>query len=154
MILLLGATGYVGKAFEKYFKSNDISFLTHSIRFPLNVNELRRICLRNKVTAIYNCAAYVGKPNVDACELNKDAALLANALLPQQLLKFCSDYAIYLMHISSGCIFTDDNCDQALPPAREFTEKDAPNFCFDAPKYSWYSGTKALDEHLIKKNSY
>lgn len=152
MILLLGATGYVGRAFEKYFKSNDIDFLTHSVRFPLNVNELRNICLRNKVSTIYNCAAYVGKPNVDACELNKDAALMANALLPQQLLKVCNDYAIYLMHVSSGCIFTDDNCDQALPPAREFTERDAPNFCFDASKYSWYSGTKALGEHLIKKN--
>lgn len=152
MILLLGATGYVGRAFEKYFKSNNIDFLTHSVRFPLNVNELRKVCLRNKVSTIYNCAAYVGKPNVDACELNKDAALMANALLPQQLLKFCNDYAIYLVHVSSGCIFMDDNCDQALPPAREFTERDAPNFCFDASKYSWYSGTKALGEHLIKKN--
>lgn len=152
MILLLGATGYVGKAFEKYFKSNDINFLTCSIRFPLNTNELRKVCLRNKVSAIYNCAAYVGKPNVDACELNKDAALMANAFLPQQLRKFCNDYAISLLHVSSGCIFTDDACDQAHAPTREFTEKDKPNFCFDSSKYSWYSGTKALGEQLIEKD--
>jgi dTDP-4-dehydrorhamnose reductase len=152
MILLLGATGYVGKAFAKYFKSNDIDFLSYSIRFPLNTTELRKICLRNKVSTIYNCAAYVGKPNVDACELNKDAALMANALLPQQLLKFCNDYAINLVHVSSGCIFTDSACDQALAPTREYTEKDEPNFCFDSSKYSWYSGTKALGEQLINRD--
>lgn len=150
MILLLGATGYVGKAFEKYFKSNDIDFLSYSIRFPLNVNDIRNVCLRNKISAIYNCAAYVGKPNVDACELNKDAALMANAFLPQQLRKFCNDYAINLVHVSSGCIFTDDACDQAQAPTREYIETDEPNFCFDSSKYSWYSGTKALGEHLIK----
>lgn len=150
MILLLGATGYVGKAFEKYFKSNDIDFLSYSIRFPLNVNDIRNVCLRNKISAIYNCAAYVGKPNVDACELNKDAALMANAFLPQQLRKFCNDYAINLVHVSSGCIFTDGACDQAQAPTREYIETDEPNFCFDSSEYSWYSGTKALGEHLIK----
>lgn len=152
MILLLGATGYVGRAFEKYFKSNDIDFLSYSIRFPLNVNDIRNVCLRNKISAIYNCAAYVGKPNVDACELNKDAALMANAFLPQQLRKFCNDYAINLVHVSSGCIFTDDACDQAHAPTREYNETDEPNFCFDSSEYSWYSGTKALGERLIKED--
>ena len=50
------------------------------------------------------------------------------------------------MHISSGCVYTGAE--------KEFTEEDPPNFCFNSEiEGSFYSGTKALSEELINKDS-
>lgn len=151
MILLLGATGYVGEAFVLFFKNNDIDFITASVRYPLDKNAFRNLLLKNNVTHVFNCAGYTGKPNVDACELNKDATLLANAILPKQIADVCKSYGIRLIHVSSGCIYNDVCCERALPPLKEYTEQDAPNFCFNSNKYSWYSATKALGEQLLQQ---
>ena len=150
MILLLGSTGYVGKAFAQFFNKNNIDYTTFCIRYPFDANEFRNFLLRNKITHVFNCAGYTGKPNVDACEVQKDETLLANAILPKQIAEICCNYNVALVHISSGCIYTDCNCDQAFKPLKEYQENDAPNFCFDANKYSWYSATKALGEQLIE----
>lgn len=150
MILLLGSTGYVGKAFAQFFNKNNIDYTTFCIRYPFDANEFRNFLLRNKITHVFNCAGYTGKPNVDACEVQKDETLLANAILPKQIAEICCNYNVALVHISSGCIYTDCNCDQAFKPLKEYQESDAPNFCFDTNKYSWYSATKALGEQLIE----
>jgi dTDP-4-dehydrorhamnose reductase len=153
MIFLLGSTGYVGEAFAKFFNNNDINYTTYRIRYPFDANEFRNFLLRNKITHVFNCAGYTGKPNVDACEMQKDETLLANAILPKQIADICCKHHIEMMHVSSGCIYTDVNCDQALAPFKEYNETDAPNFCFDSDKYSWYSATKALGEQLIRDYS-
>lgn len=151
MILLLGSSGYVGKAFKKYFDSNGIEYCNLSVRYPLDCNDFAQKCLKNNVSVVYNCSGYIGKPNVDACELNKEDTLMGNAILPYQLAKVCSKYSIKFVHISSGCIYTDANCDNALQPSREFVPTDEPNFSFFDAKYSWYSGTKALGERLVEE---
>jgi dTDP-4-dehydrorhamnose reductase len=149
MILLLGATGYVGKAFQKYFNHNNITYCTYQIRYQFNELKLIEFINANKVTAIFNCAGYTGKPNVDTCEANKVETLQANAFLPKQLDKVCRKLCIKLVQISSGCIFNDTQCEQGLPPITEYRDFDTPNFAFLDKKASWYSGTKALGETLI-----
>lgn len=151
MILLLGSTGYVGKAFQKHFHNNSIPFITATVRAPLDYEDLRNVIIQNGVDIIINCAGYVGKPNVDSCEHPEShiEALHGNALLPNQIAKLCSDLGVKFKHISSGCIYTDPSCDRAARPSRLFTETDEPNFCYNSNRYSKYSATKALGEQLL-----
>jgi len=152
--LLLGATGYVGSAFEQYFKTNRIPYVTHVVRYRFDERDFVKFVLANKITQVFNCAGFTGKPNVDSCELteNQVSTLQANALLPVQLYSICKKYDIKLIQISSGCIYNDTQCERGLDPTHEFTESDKPNFSFFQPKHSWYSGTKALGEQLIVGN--
>jgi 3,5-epimerase/4-reductase len=54
---------------------------------------------------VINCVSVTGKRNVDDCELEKDATLLANSFVPVMLAEACLRRRIKLVHISSGCIF-------------------------------------------------
>ncbi|HNW39750.1 MAG TPA: sugar nucleotide-binding protein [Candidatus Omnitrophota bacterium] len=54
---------------------------------------------------IINCIGITGKRNVDDCELEKDATLLANSFVPVILAEACLRNNLKLVHISSGCIF-------------------------------------------------
>ena len=87
----------------------------------------------SKDTVVINCAGYTGKPNVDACELNKDQAILGNIVLPTMLSEVCESRELPFVHISSGCIYNGDD--------KHFSEDDEPNFTFNTG--SFYSGTKA-----------
>lgn len=150
MILLLGSSGYVGQAFIKYFRAQEINYTTASVRFPLDIAAFRNRILKDKISHVINCTGAIGSPNVDACETARDITLLANAILPQQLAQCCAEVDVKFIHISSGCIFNDVSCERGHLPQIEYTENDTPNFCFNSSKYSWYSATKALGETLVK----
>jgi UDP-glucose 4,6-dehydratase len=119
---------------------------------------------------LINAAGYTGKPNVDACELDKAGTLLGNAILPQTIAQACAEAGVPWGHVSSGCIFSgakissagktrverDLNradlyqlAEQKSPAILGFTETDTPNFSFRDPPCSFYSGTKALAEEVI-----
>ena len=155
MIILLGSTGYVGSTFAKYSNQNKIDYTPASARFPLNVQKFQEAIIRTGARAVFNCAGFAGSPNVDSCELaeNKVPTLQANALLPKQIARVCSDLGVQLVHISSGCIYTDPQCDNARPPFIQFDESSISNFGFNTSKCSWYSGTKALGEDLIRNSN-
>ncbi len=149
MILLLGANGYIAESFSNYFYENEIDFepLSRSDLDYTNFNNMY-FFLKNNMAAIdtvINCAGYVGKPNVDACESAKGECIKGNVLLPQMLSELCHQFSIKFLHVSSGCIYDGYE--------KEFTEEDEPNFCFNTNNGSFYSGTKALAEELIHKNS-
>ncbi|MBU1146788.1 MAG: sugar nucleotide-binding protein, partial [Candidatus Omnitrophica bacterium] len=57
---------------------------------------------------IINCIGITGRRNVDDCELEKDATLLANSFVPLILAEVCLRKKIKFIHISSGCIFNYD----------------------------------------------
>jgi len=57
---------------------------------------------------IINCIGITGRRNVDDCELEEDATLLANSFVPVILAEVCLRSNIKLVHISSGCIFNYD----------------------------------------------
>jgi UDP-glucose 4,6-dehydratase len=172
MILLLGATGYIGEAFAKELRARKKEFISLSraqvdyTRFDLLLEFLRA----KKPSFIINAAGYTGKPNVDACELDKAGTLVGNALLPQTIAHACATVGIPWGHVSSGCIYSGAKVfengnlrtekDFTKPelralveknPAaiRGFTETDAPNFSFRDQPCSFYSGTKALGEEAM-----
>jgi len=172
MILLLGATGYIGEAFVTELKRRKTDFVTLSrkqvdyTRFDLLLEFIRA----KKPSFIVNAAGFTGKPNVDACELDKAGTLLGNALLPQTIAHACAAAGIPWGHVSSGCIYSGAKIsengkvrvekDMARPELHAlaeqksaavlgFTEADTPNFSFRDLPCSFYSGSKALGEEAM-----
>jgi dTDP-4-dehydrorhamnose reductase len=172
MILLLGASGYIGEAFAKELQRRKAKFIPLSrkqvdySRFDLLLEFLRA----KKPSFVINAAGYTGKPNVDACEIAKADTLVGNSLLPQTIAHACAAAGIPWGHISSGCIFSGSKIfedgktrvekDMTRPELRAlaekspdkihgFTETDTPNFSFRDLPCSFYSGSKALGEEAI-----
>ena len=153
MIILLGATGYVGNQFSLILKERNIPFLPLS-RVEVDYYKpatLAVVLREHRASFLINCAGYTGKPNVDACELHKADTLLGNAILPARIKEACESVNIPWGHVSSGCIYTGRREDGNL-----FTEEDEPNFSFRTNNCSFYSGTKALGEEILEeaKNCY
>jgi len=172
MILLLGASGYIGEAFAKELQRRKTVFTPLSrgqvdyTRFDALLDLLKT----KKPEFVINAAGYTGKPNVDACELDKAGTLAGNTLLPQTIAHACAAADIPWGHVSSGCIFSGAKIsgngkmrvekDMTKPElhalAEEkstailgYTETDTPNFSFRDLPCSFYSGTKALGEEAI-----
>jgi UDP-glucose 4,6-dehydratase len=172
MILLLGATGYIGQAFARELTRRGEAFTPLSrsqvdyTRFEPLLECLRRV----KPAFLVNAAGYTGRPNVDACEIARADTLQGNTLLPQVIAHACAVTNTPWGHVSSGCIYTGAKIsaggklrvekdltkpDLKAVVAKEpgaihgFTETDEPNFTFRQPPCSFYSGTKALGEEAI-----
>jgi dTDP-4-dehydrorhamnose reductase len=170
MIVLLGATGYVGQAFVTALKTRGEKFVSLSrnqvdyTRFDLLLPYLKKARAR----FVINSAGYTGKPNVDACETDWAGTLQGNTLFPQTVAHACAALDIPWGHVSSGCIYSgakvvenrktrverdltkvDVKALSKKNALRGFTEEDEPNFTFRIPRCSFYSGTKALAEEAI-----
>lgn len=172
MILLLGASGYMGQAFAEELRRRKKEFLPLS-RKQLDYtrfDSLLEFLKSKKPEFVVNSAGYTGKPNVDACEIAKADTLAGNTLLPQTIAQACAAAGIPWGHVSSGCIFSgakvaengtvkvEKDMTQSGPRAvsekspekiHGFTETDTPNFSFRDGPCSFYSGTKALGEEAI-----
>jgi len=145
-ILLLGGSGYVGTAFQSYLRGRRIAFRNVSRReVDYTDRETLVGLLRDeRPDFLINAAGYTGKPNVDACEADKAATLLGNAVLPGVIREACGETGTTWGHVSSGCVFSGRH-----PSGRGFDEEDEPNFSFRRGPCSFYSGTKALGEELL-----
>ncbi len=147
---MLGSRGYIGKEFSKQLKRCGLRVAPifsheHDMWEP---SQLMKRLEEIGPNALVNCAGYTGKPNVDACELDKTNCLAGNAVLPGTIAAACETLDIPWGHISSGCIYTGRRLD-----GRAFTETDAPNFSFRQDNCSFYSGTKALGEEVLEHAS-
>jgi dTDP-4-dehydrorhamnose reductase len=172
MVLLLGASGYIGQAFEDALKKQSQPFLSVSrsradyCRFDVLVDLLAK----TRCNFLINAAGFTGKPNVDACEAARADTLRGNTLLPVTIAHACATLTVPWGHVSSGCIYSgakisEDGhvrvvkdltvpavrhlCESDPKAIRGFTETDTPNFSFREPPCSFYSGTKALAEEAI-----
>lgn len=146
MIYLLGGSGYVGQAYQALLQRKNIPFrnLRRAEVDYTNGETLRAALLRDKPEFLINAAGYTGKPNVDACELQKHQCLFGNAVLPGIIADACAAAGVPWGHVSSGCIYTGSR-----PDGKGFTETDTPNFSFRTNNCSFYSGTKALGEEIL-----
>lgn len=150
MIILFGATGYIGSEFKKQLAElklpvfiwpnakkttfKDLELWYEEAGYPL-------------IGAVINAAGYTGKPNVDSCEIHKADTIHGNIVWPQILTDWCILNDIPLGHVSSGCIYEGRRSD-----GKPFTEEDVPNFSFDYNNSSFYSGTKVIAENIVKKH--
>jgi len=172
MIVVLGASGYIGEAFVSELQRRGKSFLPLSrkqldyTRFDKLLDFLRE----RKPEFVINAAGFTGRPNVDACELAKADTIAGCVLLPQVVAHACLVAGIPWGHVSSGCIYSGAKIceggevrvekDMTRPEMRAlievssdrirgFTENDTANFSFRDLPCSFYSGTKALAEETI-----
>jgi dTDP-4-dehydrorhamnose reductase len=146
MVYLLGGSGYVGQAFQFFLERRGIRFRNlKRAEVDYSKTDVLISALRfDKVSFLINAAGYTGKPNVDACELNKTECLFGNSILPGRIADACTAVGVPWGHVSSGCIYTGTR-----PDGSGFTETDNPNFTFRQNNCSFYSGTKALGEELL-----
>jgi len=168
VIILLGASGYFGQAFEQELRRRQQPYRPVSrkdadyTRFDLLLGLLRE----TNATFLINAAGFTGRPNVDACETARAETLAGNTLLPLTIANACAAANVPWGHVSSGCIYSGafvrnrlepdlsqpdlKNLAQSSPELfRGFTETDEPNFSFRRPPCSFYSGSKALAEEAI-----
>jgi dTDP-4-dehydrorhamnose reductase len=149
-ILLLGATGYLGRAYAQARAPAGVTLISVDRKTVdyYNPMKLRKKIREERAEAILNCSGYTGKPNVDECEKNQDLCFRLNVLWPEQLAQIAAECKTQLVQIGSGCIY------QGVPRSEEpeagFREQDEPNFSFDYPPCSFYSGTKAEMERRIR----
>lgn len=137
MILILGSTGYVGRAFVDYCLRARIPFLVvhRSKSWRWKVEWMLK---QYKPDLVINAIGFVGKPNVDACEDNQDQCLHVNVELTCQIRDMCAKADVPWIHVSSGCIFNG-------PPDEPFAEDDTPNF-----QSNTYVASKIAAENAIE----
>ena len=173
MVILLGASGYMGQAFGKELIRRGIPFRPIS-RKELNYADyqvLRTALKKEKPEFVIQAAGFTGKPNVDACEKQLGETISGNVTLAQTVAQACHAVGVRLGFVSSGCIYTgakvhrecgtwavEDRLTEPLVSEllanrsdrlAGFTETDEPNFCFAHNNCSFYSGTKALAEEVM-----
>jgi dTDP-4-dehydrorhamnose reductase len=173
MILLLGATGYIGQGFARALRWRKESFIPLSrnaldyTKFELLFDYVRRIQPALVINAA-ECSEGIGE---NPTEIDRLEMLQANSLLPQTVSRVCAMTNTPWGHVSSGSIYTGGKILQEdtlridkdftqlrirelfdLHPERffGFTEADQPNFSFQNPPCSFYSGTKCLAEEAIR----
>src|ERR1051326_5966272 len=169
MILLLGATGYIGQAFSNELRRRGCGFIPLTrkavdyTQFEILFDYVRKVGPKFVVKA----AGYTGSPDMDACEMARTETVQGNILFPQTVARVCSMTNTPWGHVSSGSIYSGAKVAEnggthverdlmqpwlqrlfAEHPERlyGFTESDEPNFSFPSPPGGFYIGTKALAE--------
>ena len=138
MILVIGASGYVGSKICQYLDFQYIPYLPMSYRYGLNDTErLDFLCKTYNITDIINCAAYTGDKSIDDCEHNVKKTEDANVNLVKDIVNIAKKHKIKLLHVSTGCIFDGND---------NWTEKDSPFF-----RESVYTRTKIEAEEIVSK---
>ena len=145
-VIVLG-NGYIGKKVYNYLTSTmtDFDVITMSKYYyqdPVLLkeslfNSLKTEFNNHEQKWLVNCVGYTGKPNVDACESDKQTCWDLNVTFPTILADFCLQNNIKVINISSGCIYDGP---------KNYTEEDDPNFGISNGGSSWYSKTKHAAE--------
>ena len=100
-ILILGK-GFIGERLQKELDCKIDGAMINCF------SDAEKLVKQYSPKVIINCIGITGRGNVDGCELEKDATLLANSFVPVILAEVCLRNKIKLVHISSGCIFNYD----------------------------------------------
>ena len=142
-IVVTGSNGQLGRAINRLYSQNtefelvNTDFGVQGIS-DLDITDLDSVigfCREIKPYAIINCAAHT---NVDACEVQIDAAHRINAIGPRNLAIASTETGAKLIHISTDYVFAGDG-------TRPYTEFDTP-----APK-AMYGITKLAGENFVKQ---
>ena len=147
MIGVLGGSGYVGAKIVSTLADQGIPYeiLSRRERDYYHDGELATWLREKDIKFLINAAGFTGKPNVDACEVQKTQCMIGNAVLPGIVREACESSGVPFGHVSSGCIYTGSKEDGS-----GFAETDAPNFSFRTNNCSFYSGCKALGEEVLQ----
>ena len=92
MIILFGSTGYIGSEFKRQLTDLNLKFYcwpstANTTLFDLN--KWYKETGNPKIDIAINCAAYIGKPNVEVCEYNKELTILGNIIWANTITTWC-----------------------------------------------------------------
>jgi dTDP-4-dehydrorhamnose reductase len=138
-ILILGK-GYIGNYIAKGSAEHNLTHLGKNDLDYFNPDVLKFYLGNYEFDWIINCSGYTGKPNVDACEYEKESCYYYNVTVPLYITKVANELNIPIIHIGSGCIYTGYD--------KEYTENDPSNFGADCVDSSFYSKSKDAFEKL------
>jgi len=148
MIVLLGASGYVGSAIASRLRQLGSEFIAPAHR-DLDLKSKDAVAAwfagRNPEFVI-NAVGFTGRPNIDGTEIEKWRCLQANTVVPGVLAEVLGDRGIRWGHVSSGCIYNGSHADGS-----GFTEDEEPEFAISDPRAGWYARTKWMAEQLLLK---
>lgn len=133
-ILIFGA-GYLGKRLSQLWPGAILS----TVRID-DAAALARELDTVKPTAIINAVGRKGTPNIDWCETHQAETFHANTVAALLLAEQCQDRGIYLIQLSSGCIFYGQSPDPA-----GWSEEDATN------PAAFYSRTKYATDLILSR---
>lgn len=137
MKVLVFGNGYIG---NEYVQANVFENIVITSADITKIAEIEAAVEKHRPDVIINTA---GKTNLEWCRDNKISALMVNTVAPLNLVSVCDKNKIFLVHLSSGCIFAGAGKD-----GQGFTEADQPNpQCF-------YAQTKAWGDELITKSGW
>ena len=142
-IIITGSNGQLGRAINCLLaQSSEYELINTDYGIEgikdLDITDLDGvldICRQIRPYAVINCAAHT---NVDACEVQVDAAYRINAIGPRNLAIAASETGAKLVHISTDYVFAGDG-------VRPYTEFDTP-----APK-AMYGITKLAGENFVRQ---
>lgn len=142
-LIITGCNGQLGRAVNKLCEGNkeyeliNTDFMVDGVRSLdiTNLDNVLSLVREVKPYAIINCAAHT---NVDACEVQIDAARKINAIGPRNLSIAATETGAKMVHISTDYVFPGDG-------SKPYTEFDTP-----APK-AMYGITKLEGENFVKQ---
>lgn len=142
-VLLFGSSGYVGSVFKQQLESKQVNVVCAPSHMTLpSESAVYDLVSQVKPSVIINAGGFTGKPNVDACEHQKEQCEHGNVTFPVWIAKASSRVQAPFAQVSSGCIYNGHD--------KVYTEADAPDFSFVQNNCSYYSGTKALAETQLR----
>jgi UDP-glucose 4,6-dehydratase len=141
-VLVFGSSGYIGSEFVKQLGSQTKVVAAPPHNTLKGYWAVKDVIKSLRPDLVINAAGYTGKPNVDACESDKGGCIHGNITFPLWIAQACDAAGVVLGHVSSGCIYNGYD--------KQYTEDDAPDFAFDHNNCSFYSGTKAQSEQLLR----
>lgn len=144
-ILVTGCNGQLGRAINQEYEGSGAVFLNTDVAEGENVtalditriDEVLELVEKEKPDVIINCAAHT---NVDACEMQWDAAYRINALGPRNLSIAAEKAGAKMIHVSTDYVFEGN-------AKKPYTEFDAPN------PVSAYGKTKLEGEKFVQQFS-
>ena len=109
-ILVAGCNGQLGRAVNKEFAGDDVTFINTDVAdaegvISLDITDIADVLAvteKTKPDVIINCAAHT---NVDACETQWDLAYKINAIGPRNLSIAAEKTGAKLIHVSTDYVF-------------------------------------------------
>ena len=112
-IIILGSTGILARTLQLYLSKKNVDFLTISrerknnknyyLKNFLNFNKLEKLIFKIKPTHIINC---IGITKFNNSYNNKKLTIYLNSKMPNYLANYCRLNKIFLLHISTDCVFS------------------------------------------------
>lgn len=142
-ILVTGCKGQLGRAINRVYKSDDITFINTDVAAGegvtaldiTDVDAVMSFVREKKPDVIINCAAHTA---VDLCEEQWDLAYRINAIGPRNLSIAATEVGAKIVHVSTDYVFHGD----ATQPITEFDTPDPD---------SAYGTTKLAGEKFVQQ---